>query len=226
MKGGHDLGGKHGLGPIAPEPESIEPVFHRDWERRVFAMTMATGMLGQWNIDESRHARESQHPADYLKNSYFENWLAGIKTLLLAKGLVSEAELSAALIDHAACADQTPATHLTPPNAEQALKIIASGGPTLIDSSESPRFKIGQKVRAKKVHTSGHSRLPAYVQGSVGTVEENYGCHVYPDKNSAGERVGEHLYRVRFSSCSLWGGTETGDEVLVDLWQPYLEESE
>jgi len=96
MKGGHDLGGKQGLGPISPEPESEEPVFHAEWERRVFAMTLATGMLGQWNIDESRFARESQHPVDYLKNSYYENWLAGIQNLLVSKGLVSEEELAAA----------------------------------------------------------------------------------------------------------------------------------
>ncbi|MEC8172273.1 MAG: nitrile hydratase subunit beta, partial [Pseudomonadota bacterium] len=28
MNGGHDLGGMHGLGPVDPEPESEEPVFH------------------------------------------------------------------------------------------------------------------------------------------------------------------------------------------------------
>ena len=79
MNGAHDLGGMHGLGPINPELENEEPWFHSDWEKRVFAMTLATGMLGQWNIDTSRHAREHQHPADYLKNSYYENWLAGDK---------------------------------------------------------------------------------------------------------------------------------------------------
>ena len=68
MSGGHDLGGQQGLGPIKPEPEAQEPVFHEEWERRVFALTMAAGMLGRWNIDQSRHARERQHPADYLNN--------------------------------------------------------------------------------------------------------------------------------------------------------------
>ena len=29
-----------------------------------------TEFLGQWNIDVSRHARERQHPAVYLINSY------------------------------------------------------------------------------------------------------------------------------------------------------------
>ncbi|MBT7183034.1 MAG: nitrile hydratase subunit beta, partial [Acidiferrobacteraceae bacterium] len=55
MSGGHDLGGLSGLGPIAPEPESSEPVFHAEWEKRVFALTMASGFLRRWNLDESRH---------------------------------------------------------------------------------------------------------------------------------------------------------------------------
>jgi nitrile hydratase beta subunit len=221
VKGGHDLGGKQGLGPISPEPENEEPVFHADWERRVFAMTLATGMLGQWNIDESRFARESQHPVDYLKNSYYENWLAGIQNLLLKKGLVTQEELAFA------GGMQSAATELRIPNAQQALKIIETGGPTLMASDAEPRFNVGDAIRAKKMHTQGHSRLPAYAQGSIGVIEENYGCHVYPDKNSLGERMGEFLYRVRFSSTSLWGTSEEKNEekneVLIDLWQPYLE---
>ena len=59
MNGAHDLGGMHGLGPIDPEPESQEPVFHADWERRVFGLALggSTGALGRWNIDKARHAR-------------------------------------------------------------------------------------------------------------------------------------------------------------------------
>ncbi|MCC2663013.1 MAG: nthB, partial [Geminicoccaceae bacterium] len=40
MNGIHDLGGMHGLGPIRPEPD--EPVFHEDWERRMFGLMVAT----------------------------------------------------------------------------------------------------------------------------------------------------------------------------------------
>ena len=94
MQGGHDLGGKQGLGPIDPEPETEEPVFHSEWERRVFGLTLATGMLGKWNIDQSRFAREQQHPIDYLKNSYYENWYEGICKLLLENELISEEELN------------------------------------------------------------------------------------------------------------------------------------
>ena len=93
MNGAHDLGGMHGLGPINPEPEEQEPVFHAPWERRVFGLTLAVGSLGKWNIDMARHARERQHPVDYLRHSYYENWLAGLETMLVEKGLVTTEEL-------------------------------------------------------------------------------------------------------------------------------------
>ena len=47
MKGGHDLGGMHGLGPVDPEPETEGPVFHAEWERRAFALNLAAGFFWQ-----------------------------------------------------------------------------------------------------------------------------------------------------------------------------------
>ncbi len=64
MNGPHDLGGQMGFGPVAPEKD--EPVFHAEWEKRALGLTLVLGRAGRWNIDESRHARESLHPADYL----------------------------------------------------------------------------------------------------------------------------------------------------------------
>ena len=43
MNGAHDLGGMHGFGPVEAEPN--EPVFHEEWERRVFGVTVSTGRL-------------------------------------------------------------------------------------------------------------------------------------------------------------------------------------
>ena len=85
MNGEHDMGGGHGFGPVVPEPR--EPRFHTEWERRVFALTLAAGRPGKWNIDMERFARESRPPTDYLK-SYYEIWLAGLETLLAERGLV------------------------------------------------------------------------------------------------------------------------------------------
>ena len=93
MNGGHDLGGMHGLGGINPEPEQNEKVFHHEWEKRVFSLALASAFLRQWNLDQSRHARERQHPDDYLRNSYYENWYQGLLKLLFEKELITQAEL-------------------------------------------------------------------------------------------------------------------------------------
>ena len=209
MIGGHDLGGKHGFGAIDPEPEAQEPLFHAEWERRVFALTLATGMLGQWNIDESRHARERQHPVDYLNHSYYENWLVGLEKLLEEKHLLERF--------------QQHAEQFRVPNAEGAAKILGSGGPTLMADAAPPGFTIGDRVVVKKRQTSGHTRVPAYVQGAAGCIVDHYGTHVYPDANAAGRRHGEHLYSVRFEGKDLWGSESQGQAVYIDLWEPYLE---
>ena len=97
MNGAHDLGGMHGLGPIDAEPN--EPVFHAEWERRAFALTLAMGAHGAWNLDMSRYARENTDPGEYLNSSYYEHWLRGLQHLLIANGLVSEQEITARMAE-------------------------------------------------------------------------------------------------------------------------------
>lgn len=92
MNGVHDLGGMHGLGPI--EIEANEPVFHHEWERRVFGMFLPVFATGAFNIDEFRHAIERMGPV-YLQTSYYEHWLAAFETLLAEKGVISNAEFTA-----------------------------------------------------------------------------------------------------------------------------------
>jgi nitrile hydratase subunit beta len=93
VNGVHDMGGQHGFGPVRPEP--AEPVFHAGWERRAFALTLAMGATGTWNLDASRFARESLPPATYLSSSYYEIWLAALERQLEEYGLVSAAEREA-----------------------------------------------------------------------------------------------------------------------------------
>jgi len=219
MYGAHDLGGKDGLGLIDPETESEEPVFHTDWERRIFGLTIAAGMLGKWNIDESRYARERQHPVDYLTHSYYENWLVGLRKLLVEKDLISEEEL------HTFCVGLSASTghKFRVPTPQDAEKILSSGGPTLLESTEPPVFSIGDRIRVRKNHTVGHSRAPGYVQGSAGTIFRCSGCHIFPDSNAKGKKEGQYLYTVCFTAESLWGRPASNSEVLIDLWEPYLE---
>jgi nitrile hydratase beta subunit len=93
MNGAHDLGGMHGFGPI--DPERNEPVFHEEWEKRAFAITLACGALGTWNLDMTRYARERMDPAEYLRTSYYEHWLHGLELLLIESGLLTAEEINA-----------------------------------------------------------------------------------------------------------------------------------
>ena len=92
MNGIHDLGGMHGLGPVVREEN--EPVFHEEWERRVFAVLNLTLAAGQYNVDELRHAIERMVPAVYLESPYYEHWLHAAEDLLDAKGVVTQEELA------------------------------------------------------------------------------------------------------------------------------------
>lgn len=214
MRGGHDLGGRQGFGPV--DPESEEPVFHDEWEKRVFALTLATGMLGQWNIDQSRHARERQHPVAYLEQSYYENWLAGTEKLLLEAGLISEEELQSGT------ATTKSGRDLRIPDAKAARKILTSGGPAARETENPPRFAVGNEVIVKRRHTPGHTRAPDYVQGCLGLVRDHHGAHIFPDANSRGVPTAHHLYSVEFPSRELWGGDAEPFDVRIDLWEPYL----
>jgi nitrile hydratase len=92
MNGMHDLGGMHGMGPINPEPG--EPVFHEDWERRVFGLFVTTFAGGHFNVDEFRYGIERMAPAQYLESTYYEHWLHAMETLLVEKGALSREEIA------------------------------------------------------------------------------------------------------------------------------------
>ncbi len=92
MNGIHDLGGMHGLGPLVVERD--EPVFHHEWERRVFGMFLPIFATGAFNIDELRHAIERMGAAAYLNTSYYEHWLHAFETLLVEKGTLTGGELA------------------------------------------------------------------------------------------------------------------------------------
>lgn len=89
----HDCGGMEGFGPIVQEDD--EPVFHHDWEARMFGLHWAIGCLGNWNIDEIRHSIERMGNQHYLETPYYEHWLVCNEILLVEKGIISAEELQA-----------------------------------------------------------------------------------------------------------------------------------
>ena len=90
MNGVHDLGGMHGFGPVVLE--SDEPVFHAEWEGRIFALTQAMGGWRRWNLDMARFAREQMPPAEYLAASYYERGLWRLERLLERHGFLARAD--------------------------------------------------------------------------------------------------------------------------------------
>jgi nitrile hydratase len=97
-------------------------------------------------------------------------------------------------------------------------------GPTR-ELQRAPRFRVGERVRVRDLHTSGHTRLPGYVRGRRGVVALSQGGWVYPDTHAhaRGDHP-QHVYAVRFEARELWGDTaEPGSAVHVDLFEPYLE---
>jgi nitrile hydratase len=218
MNGAQDMGGAHGFGAVRPEGPQ-EPAFHDEWERRAFALTVAMGGTGQWNLDESRFARESLPPADYLSKTYYEIWLAGLERLVTERGLVSPEEVEAGRT-------------LAPPRpvartlaAADVAPAMRRGGPTNREPARPARFAAGDRVGARNIHPPTHTRLPRYVRGHVGTVELVHGCHVFPDAHA--HRGGEDpqwLYTVRFDARELWGpDADPTVAVSVDAFEPYLE---
>jgi nitrile hydratase len=87
------------------------------------------------------------------------------------------------------------------------------------------RFRPGQRVRARNIHPTGHTRLPRYARGKRGTIVRDYGVFVFPDTSahSLGEKP-QHVYSVRFAARELWGEQASPrDSVYVDMWEDYLE---
>ena len=217
MNGPQDLGGQMGFGPVAPERD--EPIFHAEWEKRALGVTLATGAFGAWNIDESRHARESLHPADYYSSSYYEIWIKGLEVLLKRHGFVSDADLAAgSAVDPAA----TPKRVL---KAADVAAVLARGGPCDRPVVAPARFAAGQRVRTKNFHPPGHTRLPRYARGRQGTVEAVRGGFVFPDSNAHGRGESpQWVYTVVFDGREIWGeGADPTLTVSVDAWESYLE---
>lgn len=220
MNGAHNMGGMQSFGPIDPEPEAEEPVFHAEWERRVFALTLAAGALGQWSIDKSRYARERQHPVSYLGNTYYQSWLAGLETLLVETGVLTEEELTSGKPDGPLSNELADRVL----RAEAVAPAMARGDAFRMDSEAPPLFSVGERVRVRVANPIGHTRAPRYARGREGVVEMDHGCFVFADANADGNKIGQHCYSVRFSAQELWGPeAQEGDCVFIDLWDDHLE---
>jgi len=65
------------------------------WDKRVDALFVLLSTRARvLRVDEHRRAIEDLPPADYAALTYYEKWLLGIRSLVVEKGLLSEAEIA------------------------------------------------------------------------------------------------------------------------------------
>jgi nitrile hydratase subunit beta len=202
MDGVHDLGGMDGFGAIHAERD--EPVFHEPWEGRVYALNTAMGARGVWNIDVGRFAIESLPPRTYLTSTYYERWLAKLERLLSTYSTVLD-----------------QGTTLT---ADDVGRVLARGS-YVRPATAAARFAAGDRVRARNLHPRSHTRLPRYVRGHTGVIDEVHRPNVFPDSVVRGDgEQPQWLYTVEFEGRELWGDdAELGTRVSVNAFEPYLE---
>lgn len=217
MNGVHDMGGQHGMGAVPYEKD--EPVFHAPWEARVYVLTRAMRAWRKWTLDADRYALEILHPADYLRMSYYERWLTRLETHVVNYGFITPEEQRSGKAA-AGSSPQTPVLTLA-----TSARWLSRGIPSSTDPKVRPSFKVGQRVRARNIHPTGHTRLPRYARGKAGVVFRDHGVYVFPDTNAHG--LGEkrqHVYSIRFTARELWGDSASArDAVHLDLWDDYLE---
>ena len=203
----HDMGGMDGFGPIVREAD--EPIFHTEWERRMFALASAIPFAVPMSDDHFRQEIERIDPATYLKSSYYELWYRAHSALLQQRGVIAHGRPKGT----------------QPLAAEQAVAAIEAGATTRMPSEGvAARFSVGDAVVARNINPTGHTRLPRYARGRSGIVHANRGVFGFADSNARGDGAcPQHLYTVAFAGEELWGKNGRKDTVLLDLWDNYLD---
>jgi nitrile hydratase subunit beta len=217
LNGAQDLGGMQGFGPVlVGVDETVDGPgrFHAHWERRALAITLAMGATGEWNIDESRAARESLPPAEYLQFSYYKIWIVALEKLMRERNLL----------------DTNSASRVRKVlRANDVSTALSRGSPYDRPNSKAAalpaRFALGQSVRTIQANPLTHTRLPRYARAKVGKVSAVRGVFVFPDAAALGDHAAaQWLYTVQFAAEELWGKDTTADTVCVDCWESYLTE--
>ncbi len=90
----HDMGG---VSRFLCEGIDAEPHTLTEFDRTVDALRQVLGAKQVMGVDELRRGIEAIPEADYLRLSYYEKWIRSIADNLLARGVITEAELREAI---------------------------------------------------------------------------------------------------------------------------------
>jgi nitrile hydratase subunit beta len=88
-------------------------------------------------------------------------------------------------------------------------------------------FRVGDRVRVRRVDVPGHVRTPWYIRGQTGVIERLCGTYANPEE-LAYARSGlpaQPLYRVRFTQANVWPDYRgsPADTIDIEIYQHWLE---
>ncbi|MFT5506441.1 MAG: nitrile hydratase beta subunit [Gammaproteobacteria bacterium] len=223
MDGIHDLGGMQGFGPV--DIEIDEPVFHHEWEKRVFALALAAPFVVEFGDDQFRRQIENLSPKQYLNSSYYQLWLEGMINQLKECDAISDQELIQSI-----GINPLPGQYDCNNQAQAAgLQEIAEAGisQAMPEATGPHRFSVGDTVVTCEHIDSVHTRLPQYARGKTGRVIDERGIFMFADSNSVDfNPKPQMLYSIEFLAVDLWGDeAQPGDTLCLDLWDDYIEPS-
>ena len=224
MNGVHDMGGMHGFGRVQREED--EPVFHQPWEGRVYGMTRSHTARAGFD----RFALERMEPSRYLAASYYERWLVRFESVLVEKGVLTQQELDDKQAYYAAHPDDPVPRREDVERCREVLANVREPKSPVREIDDPPRFQIGDVVRTRDVHPTGHTRLPRYARGKRCKVVRYHGWQNISgiDATVSAASRGEPfpLYTVLFAARELWGeSAQSNAAVCLDMWEPYLEDA-
>jgi nitrile hydratase subunit beta len=217
MDGIADMGGMQGWGRVRRPGD--EPVFREKWEGRAFALGVLSMRTSGTNLDSFRHALNRQQPMDYIADGYYGRWCHAAETLLIDSSIIAPGAVEARTRNLRGENVEEPAW--PEPNKPDYTPTAAGSLRTV---TEPPAFAVGDRVRAKDIHPTKHTRLPRYVRGREGVIERVQPSALLPDTHATfeGENA-QHVYSVRFDSRELWGPDAEHFTLNIDLWESYLE---
>jgi nitrile hydratase beta subunit len=225
VNGIHDLGGKDGLGAVAPPPPGVEPVWKAEWEKAAHAMFPLAFRAGHFGLDEFRFAMEQMEPVEYLSSAYYEHWLHAVEHYGVRAGALDPAEIEKRFQYYLENPDAPLPDHQDPALVEFIEAVIPAGASAARDTGKVAKFAVGDRVTVVADAPKGHTRKASYVRGKTGVIELAHGEMIYPDAagNGHGEAP-EHVYTVLFTNEELWGpeAAEPNGSVTFDVWEPYI----
>ena len=202
MDGVHDLGGRQGFGRVRYTLDA--PAFHAAWEVQANSLYAFAVRSGMFNMDEYRHAIERMEPRHYLAASYYERTTTSLATLLVEKGVLTQAEIEERAGGH--------------------VPLAQASAPGRSNAPARQAWHIGDRVRVKLDFVPGHVRLPGYIRGKSGVVVGISPAYPFPDAHAHGVAAAdEPTYDVRFRSEDLWPQGADAALVHVGVFESYLE---